>query len=281
MLSMKLRALAPLILMTFLSVFSSAQTEKTAYKDLAAKAPELVRLQNEFEQTVPPGVTIEAREIYRKGTSGRDLEVRYNMVVKGVPPGITFRQVQFPVNTDKAVPGINGITLNSDGLMICAGRTPAQCHNGNKLDVPVVFVQQDLLKGEPRRSVFLAPGLRIPISVVPDPAQSADKGCKLSAIRLSAKFELAKIEGSGFPPNSDIHIRFSDSESAGVSLVASSGEIAPAHAGDTIVAVKSDRYGAIEAESLFNTSKNPSGLETVEVTEPRCSPKISYKWGVF
>jgi hypothetical protein len=281
MLSMKLRSLASAVSITLLCVFACAQSDKASFKNLAAQAPELVRLQNEFEQTVPPGVTIEAREIYRKGTSGKDLEVRYNMVVKGVPPDTTFRQVQFPVNTDKAVPGISGITLNSDGLMICAGRTTAQCHNGNKLDTPVVFVQQNLLKGEPRRSVFLAPGLRIPISIVPDPVQSADNGCKLSAIRLSAKFELAKIEGFGFPPNSDIHIRFSDSESAGVSLVSSDGEIAPAHAGDTIVAVKSDRQGVIETETLFNTLKNPRGLATVEVTEPRCRPKISYQWGVF
>jgi hypothetical protein len=165
--------------------------------------------------------------------------------------------------------------------MICAGRTPAQCPNGGKPGAPIVFVQQNLLKGEPRRSVFLAPNLRIPISVVPDPVQSQDKGCKLSAIRLTAKFELAKIEGSGFPPNSDIHIRFSDSESAGVSLISSDGQIAPAHGGDTIVAVRSDNRGAIQTETLFNTLKNPSGLETVEVTEPRCSPKIGYKWGVF
>ena len=281
MLSMNLRTVAPTVLITLLCAFACAQSNKASFKDLAAQAPELVRLQNEFEQTVPPGVLIEAREVYRKGTSGKDLEVRYSMVVKGVPPGTTFRQVQFPVNTDKAVPGINGITLNSDGLMICAGRTPSQCHNGDKFDIPIVFVQQNLLKGEPRRSVFLAPNLRIPISVVPDPVQSADKGCKLSAIRLSAKFELAKIEGSGFLPNSDIHIRFSDSESAGVSLVGSDGAIAPAHAGDTIVAVKSDSKGAIQTETLFNIVKNPRGVATVEVTESRCSPKISYEWGVF
>ena len=278
---MKHRAVAPAVLIVLLSAFASAQSDKATFKDLAAQAPDLIRLQDEFEQTVPPGVSIEAREVSRRGTSGKDLEVRYNMVVKGVPPGTTLRQVQFPVNTDKAVPGINGITLNSEGLMICAGRTPSQCHNGTKLDTPVEFVELSPLKGEPRRSVFLAPNLRIPVSIIPDPVQSQDKGCKLTAIRLSAKFELSRIEGFGFPPNSDIHIRFSDSESAGVSLITSDGEIAPARPGDTIVAVRSDSRGAVQTETLFNTFKNPSGLETVEVTEPRCSPKISYKWGVF
>lgn len=267
--------------MTFLCAYACAQSGKTSFSDLVAQAPELIRLQNEFEQTVPPSVSIEAREVSRKGTSGKDLEVRYTMNVRGVPADTTFRQVQFPVDRDKPIAGISGITLNSDGQMICGGRTPAQCHNGDKLDAPVVFVQQDPLKGEPRRSVFLAPNVRIPISIVPNPVQSEDRGCKVSAIRLSAKFELARIEGSGFPPNSDIHIRFSDDEDAGVSLIAGDGAITTAHAGDTNVVVRADRKGSIQTATLFNTSRNPRGLETVEVTEPRCSPKISYEWGVF
>jgi len=147
MLSMSLRTVAPAVLITLLCAFACAQSDKASFKDLVAQAPDLIRLQDEFEQTVPPGVSIEAREVYRKGTSGKDLEVRYNVIVKGVPLGTTLRQVQFPVNTDKAVPGINGITLNSDGLMICASRTPSPCHSGDKLDAPVVFVQQNLLKG--------------------------------------------------------------------------------------------------------------------------------------
>jgi hypothetical protein len=268
-------------LVTFLCAFACAQTEKTVYKDLAAKAPELVKLQSELEQTVPQGVSIQAREVFRSGTSGNGLEVRYNMYVKGVPPGATFRQVQFPVDPDKPIPGIEGITLNSDGLMICAGRTSTQCRNGDKLDSPVVFVQHDPLKGEPRRSVFLAPNLKIAISVVPDPVLSVDRGCTIKAIRLSAKFELARIEGSGFTPNSDVHIRFSDDENAGASIIAADGQITTAHGGDTNVAVTADGQGLIQTATLFNTSRNPRGRETVEITEPRCSPKISYEWGVF
>jgi hypothetical protein len=281
MLSMKLCALAPAVSITLLSAFACAQSDKASFKNLTAQAPELVRLQNEFEQTVPPGVSIQSREVYRKGISGKDLEVRYNMFVKGVPPGTTFRQVQFPVNTDKAVPGINGITLNRDGLMICAGRTPAQCRNAGKLDDPVLFNELQPLKGEPRRSVFLAPNLRIPISLVPDPIQSEDKGCKISAVRLTPKFDLAYIEGAGFRPNSEVHIRFSDDQNAGVAIVSGDAGVTTAHPGDTNVVVTSDAAGAIQTAALMNTARNPTGLETVEVTELRCNPKISYKWGVF
>jgi hypothetical protein len=280
MLTMKFRALSPTLLVTLLCVSVSGQSKKASFNDLSAQAPELVRLQNEFEQTVPPGVSIQAREISRKGTSGKDLEVRYSIYVKGVPPGTTFRQAQFPVNSDKAVSGIHGITLNSDGLMVCAGRSAAQCQNGRQLDDPLVFVEEQPLKGEPRRSVFLAPDLKIPISLVPDPVLSADKGCTISAVRLTANFELAYITGSGFPHNSDVHLRFSDDQSAGVSIVSDDGGVSTAHPGDTNIVVRSDGGGAIQTAALVNASRYPSGQETVEVASMGCNPKISFRWGV-
>jgi hypothetical protein len=281
MLTMKIHDFPPAVLMALLCVSASGQSNNASFKELSAQAPELVRLQNEFEQTVPPGVSVRAREVYRKGTPGKDLEVGYNIVLTGVPPGTTFRQAQFPVNSDKAVAGISGISLNKDGLMICAGRTATQCHNGSKVDDPVLFDEQQPLKGEPRRSVFLAPDLRIPVTLLPDPIQSVDKGCRLSAIRLTARFELAYIEGSGFPPNSDVHVRFSDDQDAGASVVSDEGAISVAHPGETNLAVRSDGAGAIQTATLFNVSRHPKGLETVQVTDSNCSPKISYEWGAF
>jgi hypothetical protein len=281
MLFMRLCALPPAPVLILLCVSASGQSGNASFKDLAAQAPELVRLQSELEQTVPPGVSIQAKEVYRKGTSGKDLEVRYNIYVRGVPAGTTFRQAQFPVNSDKAVPGINGITLNSDGLMICAGRTPSQCHNGSKVDDPVLFSEVQPLKGEPRRSVFLASNLRIPITLLPDPVQSTDRGCTLSALRLTARFELADIEGFGFPPNTDVHLRFSDDQSAGVSMVSDDGGVSTSHPGDTNIAVRSDAGGTIQTATLFNVSRHPTGRETVEVTDGSCAPKISYAWGAF
>ncbi|MGA9671600.1 MAG: hypothetical protein WBQ94_20485 [Terracidiphilus sp.] len=278
---MRIRAISPTILTALLCASAIAQPNGPSFKELSAQAPELVQLQNEFEQTVPRGVTVRAKEVYRKGTSGKDLAVGYNIYVTGVPPGTAFRQAQFPVSSDKAVAGINGITLNKDGLMICAGRTATQCHNGSKVDDPVLFDEKQPLKGEPRRSVFLAPDLRIPITLLPDPVQSVDKGCRLSAIRLTSKFELAYIEGAGFPPNSDVHLRFSDDQDAGTSIVSDDGGVTMAHPGDTNLAIRSDGGGAIQTATLFNISRHPKGVETVEVTDPKCSPKVSYQWGAY
>jgi hypothetical protein len=286
MLCMNLRAvLTAVVLLSLPASFSGvsgfAQSPNESFDDLASRAPELVKLQAEIEQTVPQGVTIAAREIYRAGTPGKDLEVRYNIYVRGVPGDTVFRQVQFPVNPDKAVPGISGITLDRNGLMICAGRTSAECQSGSKVPTAVPFIQRQPLKGEPRRSVFLAHGLRVPISLVPDPIQSQVRGCKLSAIRLTSKFELAYIEGSGFVPNRDVHILLSNNQNARVAVVDVDGNVSAPHAGDTNVIATADATGAIQTSALVNTSGSPSGVETVTVTDPGCNPRVSYQWGVY
>jgi hypothetical protein len=269
------------VLMALLCTSTCAQQEKTSFSDLVVLAPKLIRLQNQFEQMVPPGVSIEAREVSRKGTSGKDLEVRYNIYVKGVPPDSTFRQIQWPVDREKPIGGMSGITLNGDGLMICAGRTPEQCHSSMQLDAPVAFAAQGRLRGEPMRFIFTSGNLRIPISFVPDPVQSEDRGCKLSAIRLSAKFELALIEASGFPPDSEVRLRPSNGGTPGVISMFDGKETALTAEAPTGVVQKTDAKGAFQATLLNNTAKNPTGVEALEVTSPGCSPKITYEWGVF
>jgi hypothetical protein len=269
------------LLMTLLWAPASAQPEKTAFSDLSVLAPQLTRLQNQFEQMLPPGVSIEAKEVYRKGKSGTDLQVRYNIYVKGVPPDSVFRQLQWPVDREKPMAGFSGITLNADGLMICAGRTSDQCHNGDKLDAPVQFTRTRPLKGEPMRFIFVAQNLRIPISTVPDPVQAEDRGCKLNVIRLSAKFELALIEASGFPPNSEVRLHTSDR--ATPTMIATFHDDGKISMSDRSagVAIKTDNEGAIQTTVLNNTTRTPTGTETVAVSAPGCSPSVSYEWGVF
>jgi hypothetical protein len=145
----------------------------SAFQSLAAVAPELVRLQNQFEQARPAGISLRIEEVSRKGTSGQDLDVRYHLYVKGAPEKVTFRQLGWPVDQGKPVAGINGITLNGAGQMICAGRTADQCHNGARLEVPVLFAMQKPLKGEPRRFLFVSKEseLRIPVVIVPGPVE--------------------------------------------------------------------------------------------------------------
>ena len=265
-----------------LFVIANAQQEKSGFTDLIALQPELTKLQTQFEQMVPPGVTIEAKEVSRRGTSGNDLQVGYQIYVKGVPSDIVFRQIQWPVDRQKSFAGFVGITLNSEGLMMCAGRKSNQCRNGDRVDVPIIFLMANPLKGEPRLFVFIAPGLKIPISIVPDPVESEDRGCKLSVVRLSAKFELAMIEGSGFPPNSDVHMRTSNGTGPGATVTFDGKTTTSAQDTASNFILKADSKGILQTTTtLQNTTKTPKGVTKVEVTDPICSPKLTYEWGVF
>src|SRR5437660_6202932 len=93
------------------------------------------------------------------------------------------------------------------------GKGTGACGDRKKPDDPIEFISMPR-KGEPTRLAFIAPKVRIGTVIVPDPIEAKDKGCTLSAIRLTPKFELAFLSGSGYPPNTDVHYIVSSEEVA-------------------------------------------------------------------
>jgi hypothetical protein len=97
---------------------------------------------------------------------------------------------------------------------------------------------------------------------VPDPIVANDNGCTLSAVRLTPKFELAFLSGSGYPPNTDVHYRVLSETSSDV-------------------LVKSDSNGSIRFSVIPNPGKKSKGTVTVKIAEAKCSPEVSYEWGTI
>jgi hypothetical protein len=79
-----------------------------------------------FEQMVPPGMSIESKEVFRKGTPGKDLVVQYHIFVKGVPPNTVFKAFNWPPSAEKPSVILEGISVGKDGVLMCAGRMPEQ-----------------------------------------------------------------------------------------------------------------------------------------------------------
>jgi hypothetical protein len=222
-------------------------------------AQRLMNIQVGFTQMVPPGMSIEAKEISRKGKSGRDLVVQYNIFVKGVSPSTLFQWFQWPVNADKPSSPLQGISIGKDGILMCAGRAPEHCGDPKKPDDPIEFITMPR-KGEPTRLAFVAPTFKIGTMIVPDPIESKEKGCTLNAVRLTPKFELAFLSGSGYPPNADVHYRVSSETTS--ELV-----------------IKSDSNGTIRVSVIPNPGKKSNGTVTVKIMEALCSPEVFYEWG--
>ena len=265
-LSYKLPVMRCRILVTtvvsILSLFGSATSQDSGVKqnNVAERVQRLMDVEMGFSQMVPPGMSIEAREISRKGKSGNDLIVQYHIFVKGAPADALFQEIQRPVNADKPS-ALAGISIGKDGILMCAGRTPDQCGDAKKPDDPIEFITMSR-KGEPTRLGFISPTIKIGTVIVPDPIVANDNGCTLSAVRLTPKFELAFLSGSGYPPNIDVHYRVSSETS-----------------GDFVI--KSDSSGTIRVSVIPNPGKKSKGTVTVRVAEAKCCPEVSYEWGTI
>jgi hypothetical protein len=229
--------------------------------DLAERVQRLMDIEMGFARMVPEGMSIEAKEVSREGHSGNDLKVVYHIFVKGAGADTLFQEIQWPVNADKPSAALPGISTGKDGILLCAGRTPEQCGDPKKPDDPIEFITVPR-KGEPTRLAFKSPTVRIGIVIVPDPIEAKDKGCTLSALRLTPRFELALLSGSGYPPNTDIHYTVQ-------------GEMTNDHV------IKSDGNGAIRVSVIPYPGNKTKGKVKVKVTESKCSPELSYEWGTI
>ncbi len=212
-----------------------------------------------LESMVPPGTSIQAKEVSRKGKSGQDLVVQYHVFVTGVPANTLFKYLDWPVNADRPAARLEGISIGKGGILMCAGRAAEDCGDPTKPDDPIEFTSMPL-KGEPTRMVFISPDVKIGIVVVPDPVEASDKGCGLTAKRMTRAFDLAFLTGSGYPPNTDIHYRVSSEMTS-----------------DFVV--KSDNTGTIRTSVIPYPDKKSEGTVTVKIIESNCGPEVSWKWG--
>src|ERR1700730_10427607 len=128
---MRRRILVALFSLTVFVPFAKPQ-DSAKQNELAEGIQHLMDVQVGFERMVPPGMSIEAKEISRTGKSGKDLVVQYHIFVTGAPPNTLFRQIEWPVNADKPSSPLWGISVGKNGVLMCAGRTPEQCGDSQK-----------------------------------------------------------------------------------------------------------------------------------------------------
>lgn len=235
------------------------QTVSSKQADIGQWVQHLMDVEVGFEKMVPQGTSIQAKEVSRGGKSGKDLIVKYHIFVTGVPANTLFKCVHWPVNSDGPTARLEGISVGKDGILMCAGRTAEQCGDPNKPDDPIEFTSMPL-KGEPTRMAFISPDIEIGTVIVPDPVEASDRGCSLTAKRMTRAFDLAFLSGSGYAPNSDIHYKVSSEMTS-----------------DFVV--KSDSNGTIRVSVIPFPGKKTEGTARVKVMESNCAPEVSWNWG--
>jgi hypothetical protein len=219
------------------------------------KVDVLVKSHRAWSKLSTPNASINAKEVARQGAV-----VQYHFFVQGLPTDEVYTAYRWPVGKEDPEPVIEGVSIGKDGVLMCAGRTPEQCVSPEKKDDPIEFTFAPA-KGEPYRLAFAAPNSRIAFILVPDPIEGKDKGCTLSVVRLTPKFELAYFRGSGFPPNAEVQF---DGQS---------------YDEKHSITTKTDADGNLEFAILPAVLGHSQGTTTMKAVGKGCSPSLHFDWG--
>jgi hypothetical protein len=201
------------------------------------------------------GATLEATQVVRDGST-----VQYHLFARGLPSDALYQVIAWPITAAAPQVSIEGVSIGKDGIVMCAGRGPMQCGDASKKDDPIEFTFNPA-KGEPVRLAVVSPTSRAAIVLVPLPIEAKDKGCTISVIRLTPKFELVYATGTGFPSNSEVQF---DTQSY--------GEKNP-------VTAKTDASGNLNFGLLPFVAGNAKGTTTVKAIGGQCSPSLKFDWG--
>jgi hypothetical protein len=238
---------------------ANAQNSQVNPAEVAQLVQRRMDIEVGLEQMVPKGVSIEAKEVARKGSSGHGLIVQYHIFLKGVPPGTLFKALSWPPNVEKPYVTLEGISVGKDGILMCAGMQPEQCGDPRKPNDPIEFTVLPM-KGEPSRFVFVSSDIRIGTVVVADPIEAKNKACTIKLLRLEKAFTLAFLSGIGFLPDTDVHYRVSAEKT-----------------NDFVI--KADSNGRIRVAVVPYAGMKKQGSATLKITEAECSPEVKWDWG--
>jgi len=221
----------------------------------------IVRTHAGWSKINSPGISIELREIKVEPVPGRKMKVTYQLLAHGIPPDELLDVVQWPITAAEPSTMLHGASVLPSGLLACAGRKPGQCGDTSKPDDVLEFALTGPTPGEPLRVAVANKRLRATAIAIPLPIEGSDNGCTLSAVRLLPNFEIAYITGTGFPPNSEVHL---DSLSLDEKL-------------DQIF--KTDANGNLGFVHLPSVEGHDSGTATIWSRDPKCQPSVRFDWG--
>jgi hypothetical protein len=160
---------------------SARNTAQDLAPDMKSKVELLAKLQKHFGKDMnSPGVELSLKETNRSRSGDRTL-VTYSLYGVGLPPDTTYTLIQVQLDGTMAKV-MEGVTLNSKGEAICAGREGTCSGDGPNDPVDLVAYAG---KGEPKRFGLVSDDeahVKGFVAVVPFPNAKSDKGCRLESI---------------------------------------------------------------------------------------------------
>jgi hypothetical protein len=262
------RSVASLFLLLFTvlvaaqTVQQSSPTNQNLTPEQTAAVMKLANLQKNFGKKMnSPGVDLSLKEIGRTPTTDRTL-VKYELYATGLPTDLIYTLFKVQIS-GKVLKQLDGVTIDSKGRAICAGRKGTCSGPGPNSPIDLAFFAG---KSEPIRLSLASnddsqkKGF---ISAVPFPNAATDKGCRLESILGTPKGEITYVQGSGFEPNEELT---TDGESYGEKNHSVS---------------KAEADGSYFAVAMPNVLGKTTGMTTWSVKGKNCNPKLTFSWGSY
>jgi hypothetical protein len=236
------------------AMFSAFGLGQDPSPEIRADVDRRIKLQRNWDaRNNSPGAELEAVEVFHAG-QGNKLILTYELRAKGLPLDLQYEMLMLPTmaGSPKEVTSTGDVQIDEKDGRVMDGPGDARS----------VIVPHPA-PGEPYRFALVSKDGKYKafVTVLPNPIQSSDRGCKVSVVRLMPNFELALVQFTGFPPQAEINVHGN-----------SAGEIHD-------FKLTTDAEGYVDTGILPFKLGKQKGTMDLQTSTPRCSPKISFKWG--
>jgi hypothetical protein len=223
--------------------------------DLRAQVDQRVSLQRNWDGRLnSPGAELQGTVKFKKEVGKGVYVFQYELQTKGLPSELNYELLMMPTMATSIdeIQSYGDVHIDKqDGRVIDGPGDPRS------------IILPDPAPGEPYRFALIAKdGTRKAyLTILPNPIEAGDNGCKVSVVRLMPHFEAAFVQATGFPPDSEITFRGN-----------SEGEI------HTIMMPTNSKGYADLGVLPFKLGKARGKME-MKFTASKCTPKLSFKWG--
>ena len=238
----------PLLILT-LALFSIAQE---LAPEMLADVNRRISLQRDWGQKMSsPGAQLVVKETDRAKAGGL-LVAKYELYAHGLPQDVPYELMMYPINIAVGdVPNSDEVHLEKDGHVV------------DGPDDPVAMILADPAPGEPFRFALTSKqgDYKAFASVVPNPIEGRDRECRITITRLLPRFELAFIQATGFPADTEIELQSN-----------SLGEIHNAK-------LKTNAEGYVDASIMPFVKDKAEGRTRIKLISSKCHPEVTFNWG--
>jgi hypothetical protein len=213
-----------------------------------------------WDKSTSQGAKVEVLLIKKDLAQGKPV-LQYRVKLSGAPKNKLYSLIAWPITLPQPATVMEGLAIAGDGTVGCPPDSTRSCAQRMKGAELKLTYSPDI--GEIYRHALISEDhtTRVFFSIVPAPMVEHDNTCSLEIVRLSPRFELALIRGTGFAPGEVLNFHS-----------VSYQEIHDSQP-------KANPQGEFWATLTPFVKGRKLGTMQVSVKSRSCAPSLSFEWG--